>query len=89
MNASEKADVRRDASGRSGIDNILGLLARLLAPSFSESGGLFVGDLVIHLLRKAGSSIEAVLPELLRALVVRLTTSQTPSFKQVRSMNPA
>jgi len=59
---------------------VLALLARLLDPSFSESGGLFMGDLIIHLLRNAGSHLGAVLPSLLQALVSRIAIAQTPSY---------
>ena len=67
---------------RSGLDRVLGLLARTLAPGRSESGGLFVGDLVLHLLRRAGNAVLPVLPALLTALVNRLATAQTASFAQ-------
>lgn len=74
---------RRDTNGRSGLELILALVARLLEPSESESGGLFVGDLVIQLIRKAGPHLGPVLPDLLKAFVVRLATAQTASFSQV------
>ncbi|KAM0788544.1 hypothetical protein ACM66B_001672 [Microbotryomycetes sp. NB124-2] len=72
----------RDASGRSGLDFVLALVAKRLNPSEEEHGGLFVGDLVIHLIRKAGSSLGSVLPELLTAFVRRLASSKTSSFSQ-------
>ncbi|KAK4058553.1 hypothetical protein OIO90_000715 [Microbotryomycetes sp. JL221] len=72
----------RDDSGRSGLDLVLSIVAKQLDPSQEESGGLFVGDLVIHLIRKAGSSLGPVLPELLKAFVTRLATAQTSSFSQ-------
>lgn len=71
-----------DADGTNGIARIFGLLGRFLAPTFSESGGLFVGDLVMHLFRKAGSAIAPVLGDLLQAMVNRLATAQTESFIQ-------
>jgi hypothetical protein len=40
--------------------------------------------LVIHLIRKAGSALGPVMPELLKAFVTRLATAQTASFSQVR-----
>lgn len=71
-----------DADGTNGIARIFGLLGRFLAPTFSESGGLFVGDLVMHLFRKAGSAIAPVLGDLLQAMVNRLATAMTDSFIQ-------
>jgi hypothetical protein len=47
-----------------------------------ESGGLFVGDLTLHLIRRAGDRILPVLPDLLRAFVTRLTTALTMTFTQ-------
>lgn len=75
---------RRSASGQPGLEIVLAQVARLLDPDGSESGGLFVGDLVIHLIRKAGSALGPVLPDLLRAFVNRLATAQTASFSQAR-----
>lgn len=77
-------NVRHDAQGKSGLTQVLSVVARLLQPSESEAGGLFVGDLVIHLIRKAGTSLGDVLPDLLRAFVIRLATAKTASFSQVR-----
>lgn len=71
-----------DRQGNTGIACIFGLLGRFLAPAFSESGGIFVGELIMHMFRKAGSAIGPVLPDLLRAVVTRLTTAQLPSFVQ-------
>ncbi|CAK9782992.1 ARM repeat-containing protein [Cutaneotrichosporon oleaginosum] len=68
--------------GTNGIARIFGLLGRFLAPTFSESGGIFVGDLVMHLFRKAGSAIAPVLGDLLSAMASRLATAQTDSFIQ-------
>lgn len=71
-----------DVDGTNGIARIFGLLGRCLAPTFSESGGVFVGDLIMHLFRKAGSAIAPVLGDLLRAVVNRLVTATLPSFIQ-------
>ncbi|ORY34633.1 armadillo-type protein [Naematelia encephala] len=73
---------RRDAEGNNGIVAIFHLLARFLAPNFSESGGIFVGELIMHLFRKAGPTMGPVLPDLLRAVVQRLATAEMPSFIQ-------
>jgi importin-9 len=71
------------ATGQTGLDNVLNLVAKLLE-SQDESGGLAIGDLIIHLLRKAGDSVLPVLPQLLRAMVQRMITAKTATFLQVR-----
>ncbi|WWD20442.1 hypothetical protein CI109_104918 [Kwoniella shandongensis] len=71
-----------DSEGNNGIASIFQLLGRFLAPTFSESGGIFVGELIMHLFRKAGSAMAPVLPDLLRAIVARLATAKLPSFIQ-------
>lgn len=72
----------KDGEGRSGLDYVLKLVANLLE-SQDEAGGLFIGDLIIHLFRKAGGSILPVLPQLLQAMVARMKTVKTASFLQV------
>lgn len=74
----------RDAQGQSGIDNVLAVIAKLLGNE-DESGGLVVGDLIIHLLRRASSAVLTVLPDLLQAMVRRMVTAKTASFVQVRA----
>ncbi|WWC66093.1 uncharacterized protein I303_108715 [Kwoniella dejecticola CBS 10117] len=71
-----------DQEGNNGIHSIFHLLSRFLAPTFSESGGIFVGELIMHLFRKAGSVMAPVLPDLLKAIVNRLIAAQLPSFIQ-------
>ncbi|KIY73361.1 ARM repeat-containing protein [Cylindrobasidium torrendii FP15055 ss-10] len=70
-----------DESGRSGLDYVLTLVAKLLQGE-DESAGLTIGDLIIHLLRRAGEAVVPVLPELLRAMVNRMTSAKTASFVQ-------
>jgi hypothetical protein len=77
-----------DPSGRSGLDYILKLIAKQLE-SADESGGLTLGDLIIHLFRKAGDSVFPVLPELLQAMAGRMLTAKTATFTQVRGVNPS
>ncbi len=72
-----------DAHGQSGIDNVLSVIAKLLSNE-DESGGLVIGDLIIHLLRRASSAVIAVLPALLQAMVRRMVTAKTATFVQVR-----
>lgn len=71
----------RDPSGQSGLDHVLKVIARLLQ-SDDESGGLVIGDLIIHLLRRAGDAILPVLPELLQAMVSRMLSAKTATFIQ-------
>ena len=60
---------------------MLTVIARLLQ-SQDESGGLVIGDLIIHLFRHAGESVLPVLPDLLQAMLVRMQTAQTATFLQ-------
>ncbi|KAF8727515.1 ARM repeat-containing protein, partial [Rhizoctonia solani] len=71
-----------DSTGRSGFDNVLSFLARLLQRDQNESGGLVVGDLIIHLFRRSGEQIGPVLPELLQAMVTRIDSAKTATFLQ-------
>ncbi|KAI5824132.1 ARM repeat-containing protein [Schizophyllum commune Tattone D] len=66
---------------RGGLEHVLALIARILQ-SEDESGGLFIGDLIIHLLRNAGEAVLPVLPELLQAMVNRMLTAKTATFLQ-------
>ncbi|KAJ7150409.1 armadillo-type protein [Mycena filopes] len=68
-------------SGRSGLDCVLALIAKSLENQ-DESGGLVIGDLIIHLLRRAGESVLPVLPQLLQAMIGRMTTAKTATFLQ-------
>ncbi|KAF8554336.1 ARM repeat-containing protein [Imleria badia] len=70
-----------DPSGQSGLGHILKLIAKLLRNE-DESGGLVIGDLIIHVLRRAGDSVLPVLPELLHAMVERMLIAKTATFLQ-------
>ncbi|KAI0319475.1 armadillo-type protein [Amylostereum chailletii] len=70
-----------DDNGKSGLENVLSVIARLLQNQ-DESGGLVIGDLIIHLLRRAGNSVLPVLPELLQAMLSRMRAAQTATFLQ-------
>ena len=71
-----------DSEGRSGVDNVLDVIAKLLSNE-DESGGLVIGDLIIQLLRRASSSVITVLPALLQAMIQRMVTALTATFVQV------
>ncbi|KAG5349551.1 hypothetical protein C0989_003209 [Termitomyces sp. Mn162] len=70
-----------DGNGRSGLDYTLTLIAKTLE-SPDEFGGLVIGDLIIHLLRTVGGSILPVLPQLLQAMIGRMTSAKTATFLQ-------
>ena len=72
------------ASGQSGLDGVLQVIAKQLQGQ-DESGSLFIGDLIIHLLRRAGEAILPVLPQLLEAMVRRMQSAKTATFLQVSS----
>ena len=67
--------------GQTGLVHVFTVIARLLQ-SRDESGGLVIGDLIIHLFRRAGESVLPVLPDLLQAMLVRMQTAQTATFLQ-------
>ncbi|KAG9008099.1 hypothetical protein FRB90_009086, partial [Tulasnella sp. 427] len=73
-------------TGESGLTLLLKLVSSLLTPSTSESeaGGLFVGDMLVHLLKNAGkaSELQPVIPDLITALVRRMETAKTATFTQ-------
>ncbi|KAG8901625.1 hypothetical protein FRB99_005185 [Tulasnella sp. 403] len=73
-------------TGETGVTLTLKLVATLLTPATSETeaGGLFIGDMIVHLLKNAGSSdqLRPHLPELLTALVRRLQTAKTATYMQ-------
>ncbi|KAF9516008.1 hypothetical protein BS47DRAFT_1371853 [Hydnum rufescens UP504] len=71
-----------DRAGRSGLDNVLAFVARLLSPTENEASGLLVGDLIIHLLRNTGEAILPILPQLLQTMVNRIPTAKTATFLQ-------
>ena len=67
--------------GQSGLLHVFTVIARLLQNQ-DESGGLVIGDLIIHLFRRAGDGVLPVLPDLLHAMLVRMRTAQTATFLQ-------
>lgn len=73
----------KDEDGRNGLEYVLSLVAQILQ-SQDESGGLQIGDLIIHLLRRAGEAVLPVLPQLLQAMVSRMSNAKTATFLQVR-----
>lgn len=71
------------SDGRSGLECVMALIGKSLENP-DESAGLVMGDLVIHLLRKASDAVLPALPQLLQAMVGHMTTAKTATFTQVR-----
>ncbi|KAG1180299.1 hypothetical protein G6F70_000463 [Rhizopus microsporus] len=71
-----------DGSGKSALDYIMHFIARLLEPTGSDSDALFVGDLIVTLIQKAGNSIAPVLPDVLTAVLGRLMNTDSQPFIQ-------
>ncbi len=76
---------RDPSTGGSGLDCTLQLIATLLETK-DESGSLFIGDLIIQIIRNAGDAILPILPELLQAMVRRMTSAKTATFVQVGAL---
>ena len=67
-----------------GLDYIMKFIAKLLEPSLPESSSIFVGDLIVQLVRRSSNHMMPILSQLLTAIVHRLYGSKMPSFIQVR-----
>ncbi|KAG6810962.1 hypothetical protein H0H92_009610 [Tricholoma furcatifolium] len=76
--------VWHDDAGRGGLEYTLTFIAKTLE-SQDESGGLVIGDLIIHLFRRVGEAILPVLPQLLQAMVGRMASAKTATFLQASS----
>ncbi|KAH9958982.1 ARM repeat-containing protein [Russula dissimulans] len=90
LRVAEDRDVLQDVGqllswthpdGQTGLVHVLTVIARLLQNQ-DESGGLVIGDLIIHLFRRAGEGVLPVLPDLLQAMLVRMQTARTATFLQ-------
>ncbi|KAG1592125.1 hypothetical protein G6F48_002850 [Rhizopus delemar] len=71
-----------DGSGKPALDYIVHFVARLLEPTGSDSEALFVGELIVTLIQKAGNNIAPVLPDLLTAVLGRLLNTDSQPFTQ-------
>lgn len=73
-----------DPNARGGLEYVLTLVAKMLqSQDDAESGGLVIGDLIIHLFRRAGDAVLPVLPQLLHAMIIRMPSAKTAQFLQV------
>ncbi|KAF9581008.1 hypothetical protein BGW38_002133, partial [Lunasporangiospora selenospora] len=73
---------RDAASGKTGLDLIIQLIAKLLDPSQTESAALFVGDMISKLIKKGGDLVSPIIPDLLNAVTLRLADAKLPTFIQ-------
>jgi hypothetical protein len=72
-----------DESGKGGLEVILVIIDRLLGPSVDDNAGAEVGGLAAELVEKAGSErLGPFLPQLLRAVAVRLASATQAQFIQ-------
>jgi hypothetical protein len=82
--------IQRDFSGvkswtdgqQNGLEYAIKFIARLLDPGQSESAAIFVGDLIVVMIKKAGDDLLPVLPELLGAVLRRLSSAKMHSLIQ-------
>ncbi|ORX95566.1 ARM repeat-containing protein [Basidiobolus meristosporus CBS 931.73] len=71
-----------DEHNKTGLDYVVQFIAKLLHPSQSESAALFVGDLIAKLIQKGGDRLSPIIPDLLKAVTLRLAEAQTSTFVQ-------
>ncbi|KAL3895547.1 MAG: hypothetical protein SGCHY_004636 [Lobulomycetales sp.] len=69
-------------SSKSGLDYIIQLVAKMLEPSMAENGAIFIGELITKLITCSGGALTPVLPDLLKAVALRLDTAKNASFIQ-------
>lgn len=67
-------------NGRSGLDYLLEFIAKMLAPEQSESAAIFVGPLLTKFIQRGQDMIIPMIPQLLKAVVIRLSTARMPAF---------
>jgi importin-9 len=73
----------QDPTGKSGLEAILVIIDRLLGPTVDDNAAAEVGGLAAELVEKAGSErLGPYLPQLLRAVAVRLGTAEKAQFIQ-------
>jgi importin-9 len=73
-------------TGQTSLPRIFSIISKLIEPSHGEGAGMYIGDLVVQLLRKNIQSVLPILEDLLKAFVIRLAEAETASFIQVRSL---
>ncbi|CAJ0633645.1 1007_t:CDS:10, partial [Entrophospora sp. SA101] len=71
-----------DNIGKSGLSYLIDYIAKSLQPIEGESAA-FLGDLVVILIKKAGDKLNPVLPDLLKAVALKLDSAKTTTSIQV------
>jgi importin-9 len=72
-----------DETGKGGLEVILVIIDRLLGPTVDDNSGAEVGGLAAELVEKAGHErLGPFLPQLLRAVAVRLASAEKAQFIQ-------
>jgi len=72
-----------DGDGKSGLENVLLIIDRLLNPAVEDNAAAQVGGLAAELVEKAGAErLGPFLPQLLSAVAVRLATAEQAQFIQ-------
>jgi importin-9 len=67
-------------NGRSGLDYLLEFIGKMLGPDQSESAAIFVGPLLTKFIQRGQDLIIPLIPQLLKAVIVRLSTAKMPAF---------
>ncbi|KAL8854402.1 MAG: hypothetical protein Q9221_000889 [Calogaya cf. arnoldii] len=71
------------ATGKGGLEIVLLIIDRLLGPQMDDTSAAEVGGLTVEVVEKAGAErLGPYLPQLLRAVAVRLSTAEHASFIQ-------
>ncbi|KAK9242944.1 armadillo-type protein [Lipomyces tetrasporus] len=72
----------RDIQGKSGVEVVLNITARLLNPAVEESSAMCVGEVVSEIVDKYGRDLGELLGQLLSATAHRLASASNPMFIQ-------
>ncbi|KAK9369500.1 armadillo-type protein [Lipomyces kononenkoae] len=72
----------RDIQGKSGVEVVLNIVARLLNPAVEESSAMCVGEVVSEVVDKYGRDLGELLGQLLSATAQRLASASNPMFIQ-------
>ncbi|KAK9484568.1 armadillo-type protein [Lipomyces starkeyi] len=72
----------RDIQGKSGVEVVLNIVARLLNPAVEESSAMCVGEVVSEIVDKYGRDLGELLGQLLSATAQRLASASNPMFVQ-------
>lgn len=76
--ASEQIKQWHDSDGKSGIELLIMIVARLLDPTWEDDACISSGLLIVSIVDKFGQVIGQYLPEILEATAKRLATAKQP-----------